>query len=934
MIFKRLFSSSYKSQDPRKRIEAISKLEPSTPQDKQALHELAFNDEDKLVSLAALQRLASFALWQKMAQTARDPYVKREAQRIVDEAILEQNSFSLADKERTAYLLESANNELRMQYLEAKPQHQSEQDTLRLLERINNASFTLKFISKLAAPDVQKKWILSATDKKILQKVKNKTDNAEIAELIGQRLSTLDQVEQKPLQLSQQTTFVLSKLQALTERSNFEEITSQHRLLNEEYKTLSEDFGLLSADKKLEIEEKFVRISDRIEKVIARLAPLWEQQQLEAELEQRRNSLNRLRDSLVGQVDKLLTAQPSELASMLSEVETKRDALYQQVQQVEAIDGDFPQAEFIGVADKVSDTLANLDALRAACQNAKEIINESELLSASETLSKEEQLIQQHGLAERWSQLIDYLPVIPASIKSQWQTLCRRWQKQAKQNESRQASIAKSCRQQMSVIESLIQGGKFNAAIGKFTQLESNLKGLSEDKRAALAFRFEKIRENIERLEGWKDYLAAPRRPELINQAKALVSEPVEKMRERAEKVKYLRKQWQSLGPLPDTDAQAVLFDELIERAFAPCRAFYEKQDALREQAKEQRQSLVEQVSNLNPDDDAASLASQVEQLRTRWQKAGKLDHASWRKVKQDWDQALKPILAKIDDWHQDNQRRKQQLIDQVSVSLNDDDVEAAAAFAKQAQQQWKSLGPAGKKADSSLWRSFRTVNDKIFSRLKAQNEQVRKGYQQEKERVLARVQQVNDAVFEHKETNYKQAIQDLENEIDASEVSNDKTIKKALADVIRATQHAEQCRQHLTRQQQLEALLTAIPVFQSSDDPTQSIPEVVWEKLSKQHQSWFTPQASSNEHDRAYLTTKLEWIVGLESPDDSQTERKQLNLELLAKKLEQNYVADFETILGQWVACGPLTDEENYLFERLSRCIHKQIAELEMTSS
>ena len=72
MIFSRFFSPKHKDQDPNIRLEAIAKLNLAKPADKEALHELAFNDDSAKVSIAALDKLNTFALWQKMAEIAAD----------------------------------------------------------------------------------------------------------------------------------------------------------------------------------------------------------------------------------------------------------------------------------------------------------------------------------------------------------------------------------------------------------------------------------------------------------------------------------------------------------------------------------------------------------------------------------------------------------------------------------------------------------------------------------------------------------------------------------------------------------------------------------------------------------------------------------------------------------------------------------------------
>ena len=88
MIFSRIFAPSHQSPKPEKRMQAIESLSPEKAQEKTILHELAFNDEDANVSLAALEKLNSFVLWLKMSQIAKQSRVKKAAEKKVNAALL------------------------------------------------------------------------------------------------------------------------------------------------------------------------------------------------------------------------------------------------------------------------------------------------------------------------------------------------------------------------------------------------------------------------------------------------------------------------------------------------------------------------------------------------------------------------------------------------------------------------------------------------------------------------------------------------------------------------------------------------------------------------------------------------------------------------------------------------------------------------------
>ena len=63
MIFKRWFKPKWQHENAAVRQLAIADLDRQTPQQKEILHELAFNDGAETVRRAALERLNEFSLW-------------------------------------------------------------------------------------------------------------------------------------------------------------------------------------------------------------------------------------------------------------------------------------------------------------------------------------------------------------------------------------------------------------------------------------------------------------------------------------------------------------------------------------------------------------------------------------------------------------------------------------------------------------------------------------------------------------------------------------------------------------------------------------------------------------------------------------------------------------------------------------------------------
>jgi len=83
MIFNRLFQKAHQHKLPEKRLAAVESLDPKTDEGKRALHELAFNDENEKVTLAALHQLNLFTLWLKAYETHFLARVREHAEVVV-----------------------------------------------------------------------------------------------------------------------------------------------------------------------------------------------------------------------------------------------------------------------------------------------------------------------------------------------------------------------------------------------------------------------------------------------------------------------------------------------------------------------------------------------------------------------------------------------------------------------------------------------------------------------------------------------------------------------------------------------------------------------------------------------------------------------------------------------------------------------------------
>src|SRR5690606_710624 len=112
-----------------------------------------------------------------------------------------------------------------------------------------------------------------------------------------------------------------------------------------------------------------------------------------------------------------------------------------------------------------------------------------------------------------------------------------------------------------------------------------------------LARSLEQLDTRLNELRQWKDYVAAPKRIELIEEVEALigVDEPPETL---VDHLRALREEWRTInkGIAVDATAEAERFEQAFTAAFQPCKAYLAEQAAMRRQNLDARKKVLERV--------------------------------------------------------------------------------------------------------------------------------------------------------------------------------------------------------------------------------------------------------------------------------------------------------------------------------------------------
>jgi hypothetical protein len=269
-----------------------------------------------------------------------------------------------------------------------------------------------------------------------------------------------------------------------------------------------------------------------------------------------------------------------------------------------------------------------------------------------------------------------------------------------------------------------------------------------------LARGLEQLDARLNELRQWKDYVAAPKRIELIEEVEALVG--VDEAPEAlAEHLRALRQEWRTLNKGVETDASAEFerFEQAYQAAFKPCQAYFAEQAAIRRANLDARRQVLERVlafeAGLDAEQPDHPLISRVlREAPQEWRSHGPVDRDAGRPVEAEFHRALDRLRARVTAWYTGNAAEKTALIARARQLATLDDAARAVDEVKRLQAQWKASGPVPHAQSPSRWEEFRALCDGVFERRQQAFAQASAALERSKSQAIALCEQLEQAAL------------------------------------------------------------------------------------------------------------------------------------------------------------------------------------------
>jgi exonuclease SbcC len=772
-----------------------------------------------------------------------------------------------------------------------------------------------------------------ADNEAALQKIIKKVASPKVKALAVDELAKLQFSKTQPIEVEKKTRLLLSRLLACTDSKDYAQLSASREAMLTDYAALESQFPCLTALKQQEFRGKFTEINNKLEALLAQMKPLWQAEQDQLALTQKVEQISADSQALLVWLAGMLDSDISLIT--LAQTEQAQTEIQARCKRILELRTDLPlkhsaQPSLQHLHDQLRQRQHTYNHLPAFVQAIKEgelLLANFRAIALPEGVAALPQAKEHFKvLKQQWNALrSNYAASWPDEMQAAWEQQSAVWQKALKTLAGQLTQDISRCRSKIKAADALIAQGKYKVAMGMFAKVTKSFQALPSEQQTQLTRPFEKLKSEIDNLHDLQAYIAQPRKPALLAQAMALLEKPLE-VDEQANKIKDLRQRWNSLGQLgtAQDDALNADFNEKLEHAFLPCREHYDAQQQLRAANLAAKSAIIEQLANLETlAGSDAELAKQLRQVQQQWQSLGEVDYKLRDALNAQYRTAMTAPRTKVAHYYQINADYKQQLIIQAENLLTLDDAMDAIEQAKVLQEKWKIAEPAQRKVENQLWSTFRHINDAVFAKRKAHNEQQK----QQQEQQISHVQQLLHEIQNKVDTAQTRSMLDtvaLELEgIYALLGPMPPKVRSVLQTQLNAIADKQQnTSRNLDTKHQEQRFIDLFAVLQQWQSTT--LPEMALD-LPGAWQQALKSSGTDDPLERHELTLMLEVLSELPSPDSDKAKRKAMQLKLMADKLQNGQQADKSDLLYRWIAQGPVISNDLALLQRTERCFITQ---------
>jgi len=691
-----LFKPAWKSRSVEKRRRAITDMDSVSEEQQKILFQLARDDEDSSIRIAAIRQLTSAAALHELSIKFSDSVVRTEAEKRVNELMGANHALDDAQY-----------RDLLKHYPELQ---------LRIAAHADSTSVRTEAIQ-----------ILSSRQ---LLEVLGATEYTDSRQLIAEKLSNIEDLEsaRKIMRGKDKNAerIIKTKIDAFRsyERQQAENLARLEKLIEEVEYLANHDwlpeFKARCRAHRQQWDSLEFDIDDdtRQRYQVARkiVDTHYEQQRI---TEQTRQS----QQQLVSELEALLqiTARRDLAGSLeaLSEMQSQQQAFSSIWQALADITP--PDRLILNQYDKM------LGALHSATQFVAKIadlvqdaVEDSSQIGDSNRLSRNSRQLDAAIKSLKWP--ADFVEL---QVATELQQQMVDWGKARKASAEAQEQKLAMVHKKISSIFRFSRAGKLARAKQIAEKVEKAFSQFNGKELLTLQERFEEASKTLGDMGDWKNFATEPKYIELCD-AMELLATSKHHPDKRSSEMKALQQQWKALGHSDISDQYWPRFKLAAEKVYQPCAEFFEQRHKVRKANLEQRQQYVEQMRELlettnwdnNPDYKKAQ--SSLRGISDSFTSIKDVERNAGRKQ---WNQLSKfkdAVTAKLDEAYDANIALKQELIRQTEALAEASAEDKNLVSLKTLQTRWKQIGVTRRNEDQKAWAAFKKQGDIVYNKVQA----------------------------------------------------------------------------------------------------------------------------------------------------------------------------------------------------------------------
>lgn len=966
----KLFKPKWQSANIETRKQALADLDSNKPEDLSILLQLAGNDPNIEVQQAAIKHISDTESLIKLHKTAKDPL----------RSILENRLYALASEQSLSIFDLIIDMDILSDMI-IKATHA--ESFICGLARIEDSTALLKIamqarnaqIRQAAAELIESENELNLLfahaknkDKTVYQAVKNKLSRLKtlaqeqeaIREKIEKLLKDLENLSQtEALQhFDARLDHVLKQWQSVKASASIEE-SARFESLAADCESKRQSQVNLEAATQAPSDSKPENTSSELEET-----PQQQNSELQSTLTTLHETLNRFQNQ---------PARIQDIASLDALVKTQENRWVEASEQEDVS---------ISLTRAYQDAMTQLrHYLRSLCalkDHAEEITCLSQELNEGLKTSEQDTGLINALLASRKSlkQLITKVDwpaqfSIPEALMVAEQALADTNVLKKQQSEQLK-QLEKQIEQRLLELDKTLEEKKIKQASTQLKELQTLMKSLpsqhSQKYQAGLNLRINQLNE----LRDWQGFANTPKQVELCEAMERLAEMHIDP-NDKAEKIKAMQQEWKSLGGSGDK-ALWERFKSAADKAFEPCALYFAEQQQLKASNLKKRETLIEQLQTYLDSIDWPAVSSQAgqpawtssdwktadkinRQARQEWKDSFPVDFKAGKSAQQRFNQLIEQFDLYLTNEKTFNLGRKQAIVDQARLLLDDADIQNAIQQVKQLQEAWQKVGITPHKEDRKLWTEYRQICDQIFAHREQMREAQRSEINEavtEAERICSEIEACLNTLSSQSDeqlnalaTAHRKSLQTLPKLPSGFQEKISKRIESVLSVIQQEVSRREQQKRSLIWQEtgRKAKLIRALYAEVSAAG---NLPEDRKKQLKTQFQSQYDlPDAlqasldslwhtvSENRLDELELIDRdqarsicisCEIAAGIDSPEEDKALRMQLQVSRLSEGLsgmteKLSRIEQLENALTRWyLSLGLDTSAEESFDKRIQR--------------